>query len=213
MWKDVYEEMYRRRIALIRLRVLDGSLSSATFYYDNDPWQTITFEPPHRCDCEFCDRNVSAELAWLDGCENDPFVEWLDELVADTSHRRWHPQPEPSLFCDTPVVVAPVESGDYTITVYRDREHVSVEDGCSAPLSDQNWQTYRFTERYARNQPRRYRVTLTLMGGTRVETQVVEATDPDEAIELAEQGDPNDWETVEESWTDSDVDVTVEDAV
>jgi len=60
----------------------------------------------------------------------------------------------------------------------------------------------------AATRPSRYRVTLTLMGGTRVETKVFEAIDEDAALDLAAKGGPGRWEILDEDWKDSDMEVT-----
>jgi hypothetical protein len=77
----------------------------------------------------------------------------------------------------------------------------------TVPSTDNN-DTHSPTASDTATRPSRYRVTLTLMGGSRVETKVFEATDEDAALDMAAADGLDGWEIADESWKDSDVEVT-----
>jgi hypothetical protein len=59
----------------------------------------------------------------------------------------------------------------------------------------------------------RYRVTVTLMGGIRIESKVFNADSEDAAIDMANKEDsPDGWTVEDEDWKGSDIDVQEEPA-
>ena len=77
---DLFSEMRRRKLWLVRLYVYDREIDAAEFHYDDGPAEVVHLEH-HNCNCEFCLQENDGTLADLSR-RNDPMLAYMDDIAA-----------------------------------------------------------------------------------------------------------------------------------